>query len=520
MSAAVGSAVVVAATALGWIAHRDALSGITTSQALSQVLGDAPVGTGGDQNILIMGVDSRRDQQGRPLPADIYGALHAGDETTGDYDADVLIVVRMPADGGPVTAVSVPRDDYVDLAGCPGSECEGKVKHAYSLAYHRVLDGGGADTHARSHPATNEVNDPTALEQPAREAGRQAEIQTVRALLDIPIDHFVEITLAAFLQIARVIQPITVCLNNDTSDSYSGANFHKGVQQIDAAQAMAFVRQRRDINDESFTDLDRTRRQQAFIASLLNALGHSGAFTNPTALNRLLDVAKQNVAVDAGWDLQGLMRHTSALTDRPPVLYTLPVSEFRQLPDGEDVNMIDVSTIRATVHTVLAAGSSPASASTANADALAQRGTDSQTGTPNMVLNVINAAGRDGVAAIAENRFATGKFVPGSVTTADSISPTSAIEYGPGAESAANALAGELNLTANPSSTVAADNVQLTIGADISRNDYLQNRSTKSSATTTTTTTSTVATVAATGTQGPAPTDLTRMTADGIPCVR
>ena len=53
-------------------------------------------------------------------------------------------------------------------------------------------------------------------EQTAREAGRRAEIDTVRRLLGVPIDHFIEVTLVAFFQIAQVVQPITVCLNEDT----------------------------------------------------------------------------------------------------------------------------------------------------------------------------------------------------------------------------------------------------------------------------------------------------------------
>ena len=86
----------------------------------------------------------------------------------------------------------------------------------------------------------------------------------------VPVDHFVEVTLVAFYEIAQVVQPITVCVNANTQDSYSGANFHKGLQQINAAQALAFVRQRRDDTHLwlNFTDLDRERRQQAFIASL------------------------------------------------------------------------------------------------------------------------------------------------------------------------------------------------------------------------------------------------------------
>ena len=85
-----------------------------------------------------------------------------------------------------------------------------------------------------------------------------------------------------------------MCLNEDTSDRYySGADFHKGIQQINAAQAMTFVRQRRDANDELFSDLDRTRRQQAFMTSVVTALRHGGALSSPSKLHALLDVAEQ-----------------------------------------------------------------------------------------------------------------------------------------------------------------------------------------------------------------------------------
>src|SRR5690242_6721898 len=71
------SCVVVALTGLAWIAYRHVSTGITTSAALD---GAGPSFIGVDQNILIMGLDSRRDQQGTPLPQDILEAMHAGDE--------------------------------------------------------------------------------------------------------------------------------------------------------------------------------------------------------------------------------------------------------------------------------------------------------------------------------------------------------------------------------------------------------------------------------------------------------
>ena len=130
------SSVIVVVTGIAWMTYQDVSTGITTSTALD----DARPEMGVDQNILIMGLDSRRDQQGQPLPQDILDAMHAGDESSGNYDADVLIVVHVPAGDGPVIAISIPRDDYVDLPGCPTSDCQGKIKAAYRLAYESVMD--------------------------------------------------------------------------------------------------------------------------------------------------------------------------------------------------------------------------------------------------------------------------------------------------------------------------------------------------------------------------------------------
>ncbi len=505
LPAALVSVVVVVVTGVGWITYRAASAGITTSDALA----GEPASTGSDQNILIMGLDSRRDQHGRPLPPDIYDALHAGNEDSADGDADALIVLHLPAGDAPATAISIPRDDYVELAGCQGSDCRGKIKQAYSFAYQRAMETG------TSSPAGQ---DPAAKEQTAREAGRKAEISTVRRLLQIPIDHFIEITLAGFFQIARVVEPITVCLNEDTADRYySGADFHKGIQQISAAQAMAFVRQRRDNNDAAFTDLDRSRRQQAFLASLVNALRHGGALSSPTRLRALLDVAKQNVALDAGFDLDDFVRDASAFPDRPVALYTLPVTDFGKISDGEDVNFIDVSTIRSIVHN-LVAGDSPAAPSTSTLGAAADTDDGGQATGGGVALDVVNASGQEGEAAHLETSLATGRFSKGNISTADSTSRMSTIAYGLGANAAADELGDEFGITAAASDSVARNTVQLTVGTDYSRFDNLNH----TSASPTTTSAAPVSTVPATGTgtQAPTATDLTRMTADGIPCVK
>jgi LCP family protein required for cell wall assembly len=517
---ALTAALVLVATGIGWAGYRNIAGGITTSQALA----GEPASMGGAQNILIMGLDSRLDQHGRPLPWDIYEALHAGDESAGGYNANVLIVLHIPAGGGQITAISIPRDDYVDLSGCPSpGECQGKVKEAYGIAYQRVLDStdsGKSKSQSGTTSADSQDQDSEADEQKGREAGRKAEIGTVRRLLGIPIDHFIEVTLVAFFEIAKVVEPITVCLNQDTEDSYSGANFHRGVQQINAAQAMAFVRQRRDVNDDLFTDLDRTRRQQAFIASLVTALRNGGALSSPSALRNLLDVARQNIAVDAGFDLPGFIQRASALTDASLSLYTLPIIEFARDSAGEDVNTIDAPTIRGIVRDLIGTGSAstdPSPAGTGSAGAAQPTATAAGPA----VLNVINATNHSGLAASVEKAFATRGFTAGTVTTADNILQTTTISYGPGAREAAEGLADQLDLTADSSDTLSPGTVQLTIGTDFPVNDYLSRATatrTESSAASPTPITTVAAT--ATGTQAPIPQNLTHMTATDTPCVK
>lgn len=508
------SLIVVAVLGIAWHAYRSASAGITRSEALA----GEPASTGSDQNILIMGLDSRRDQHGQPLPPDIYDALHAGNEDSADGDSDALIIVHLPAGGGPATAISIPRDDYVDLAGCPTSDCRGKIKEAYAYAYQRVMAGHGS-AGSQPNPTPLQGQDATAKEQAAREAGRRAEISTVKSLLQIPIDHFIEITLAGFFQLARVVEPITVCLAADTSDRYySGADFHKGVQQISATQALAFVRQRRDPNDATFTDLDRSRRQQAFIVSVVSAMRRGGTLSDPAKLRAVMNVAKQNVAVDAGFDFDEFVRNALAFPERPIALYTLPVTGFGELSNGAYVNFIDVPTIRSIVHNLVGADSST-TPSTSSPTTAAQPDGGAQSTPGSIALDVVNASGRQGEATNVQMLLATGQFSEGKVSTADSTAETSTITYGPGAKVAATELADEYDIAATASDGVPRNTVRLTVGTDFSRFDRDR---TYTSDSTTTTAAAPVNTVPATGAgaQEPAVTDLSRMTADGIPCVK
>lgn len=305
----------------------------------------------GEANILLMGLDSRVDQNGDPLPAHVYEALRAGDASDGGYNANVLMLLHIPADGRRAVGISIPRDDYVDLVGAPNGVERSKIKEAYGLAFAEKLDelsAGGRVSAADAY-------------QQARAAGRQSQISTVsRFLGDVRIDHFVEITMAAFYDVANAVGPITVCVNQATRDKYSGADFVAGTQELDAEQAMSFVRQRRDTGsgDVELTDFDRTRRQQAFLASLAHKLKQSNLLANLGAMSSLIEVAKQHIAVDPDLELLSFAQQAARLAGGEISFVTLPVERFATI-DGKAVNLVDHDDIRATVARLLSGEDDP-----------------------------------------------------------------------------------------------------------------------------------------------------------------
>ncbi len=179
----------------------------------------------GDINILLIGLDTRKDLNGNDLPKDILDQLHAGDGTEGGYNANSLILVHIPKDMKKIVAFSIPRDDYVPVTGIPGYT-NIKIKEAYGLAKY----------YAEQKLEAQGVTDKVQLEREGREAGRASIVRTVKALAGVPINRFAEVSLVGFYHLAEALGGVDVCLNNAVDDSYySGAVFPAGRQHLDAA---------------------------------------------------------------------------------------------------------------------------------------------------------------------------------------------------------------------------------------------------------------------------------------------
>lgn len=454
------SLLVLGITGYAWAQYTTLDAGIHKSDALTSPTEKKSLN--GDTNILIMGLDSRLDENGNPLPQAIYNALHAGDDSVVGYNANVLMLLHVPAHGQAVE-ISIPRDDYVSLPGCPDKVCHEKIKQGYGLARdqkYRALYNSG-------------VRDKTTLEQQSRDAGRKEEADTVSQFLGgVPIDHFIEVTMVAFYQIAQVVQPITVCVQKTTHDTKSGASFNAGVQKISAQQAVAFVRQRRDnvkgdFYYNNFTDLDRERRQQAFISSLAFQLRQKGTFTDPSKITGILNVAKQNTAIDSGLDLLELAEEASNLTSGQITFNTLPVQSFVDKGGSTgDVNIVDLPAIQAEVRQLLGTPN-PSPNST---KPIAGPGSAA---TPKIVPGVVDVVNRSGEAKMAgnlETALAAKGFTQGAATTDDPTISTTVVEYdSSSAEASAESVAALLGgASVQRSSTAKSGRVRVVLGRDFS----------------------------------------------------
>jgi LCP family protein required for cell wall assembly len=428
----------VLATGSGWWMAHGVLSGITVSQALSP---QDPKSSDGEMNVLLIGLDSRKDQNGDDLPWNLLKHLHAGDSDDGGYNTNTLILAHIGADDR-VSAFSIPRDDWVSFNGIPGYN-HIKIKEAYGLtkAYveQKLINKG--------------ISDQKQLETRGREAARAATLKAVRNLTGVPIDYFAEVNLAGFYDLSQSLGGVDVCLKHAVYDSYSGANFPAGRQTLDAEQALAFVRQRHGLENG---DLDRTHRQQAFLSAVMRQLQDTGTFTDIGKLKSLMAVARKDVVLSSGWD-ENQFRRMGALAGGSIEYRTLPVVRYDNI-DGQDVNIVDPAAIKAEVAAAFGAS-------------LATSTTVAGVPSPSTVVDVINASSVGGLATTVARTLKHDGYTTGSVRDRVRGEPTTTtIEYAPGADTDAREVASLLGIDApdKPNRTLQFGHVEVIVDDNFS----------------------------------------------------
>lgn len=470
---------VFAASGVVWYGYKRLTDGMTTSGVIAETRKDAPKHLDNSVNLLLIGLDSRKNMDGTDLPPEfVQDELHAGHSSDiGGYNTNSLILLHIPANGGKVQAVSIPRDDYVMTYGADGSQMGmAKIKEAYGAA----KDKADAGLRAKGLKGAD-------LEKAGRDIGRAATIRTVQKFLDQPIDHIAEVNLMGFYDIAKALQPIEVCLTHDTKDPAvegqgSGADFHKGVNKLNASQALSFVRQRHNLDgpDGNTGDFARTHRQQAFISSVVHNLKQKGVIGDLGKMQELMGVMQKDLVIDDEWNVLDFAQQAPNLTGGNVEFNTLTFDGFGTR-NGQDVNLVTPAKVQKVVKQLFGyadAAAAPAPADptdpTAAASTPAPAPTPAPTPTPTsarpITVDVFNASSAAGVTSTAEAKALAGLgFKEGRTGPAGTRPKTTTVVHGKGAKEAAEQIAARYGVTATESAATAADHVVVTLGTTFTR---------------------------------------------------
>jgi LCP family protein required for cell wall assembly len=439
----------------------------------------------GAQNILLMGLESRTDWNGNILPNDVLKALHACNaqeiaDGCGGNDTNTLILIHIPAGGQEAVGFSIPRDDWVTYPTAYDGQSQGKIDQAYGLAL-------AAEESQLRQQDPSIGQDQLAFQ--GNEAGRAAAVATVEQLTGVHIDHFAELNLDGFYELAKVLGGVEVCLNHpvpyDPNSGFYAA--HAGLQHLDAKMALAFVRQRDGLANG---DLDRTHRQQAVLDSVIRQLRGDGVLDDLTKLSDLLSIAKQYLITDSGWNLLDFISQMRGLSLGDITFRTLPIVRYQTI-DGQDANVVDPAYIQQIVQEVFY----PAPGTSSSATPTTQ---DAGTTT----VDVYNGGNTQGLAAAVSGALVKSGYKAGQVGNAPSPLTTTEVRYGTGSSASAGKIASLFGVTAAASSTVAAGHVEVLLGANATLSDVSPSAS------------STPVPIPTTGAQGGAVS-----ATNGIPCV-
>jgi LCP family protein required for cell wall assembly len=367
--------------------------------------------TDGAENVLLVGSDSRTGA------GDQFAQAPKGQQAVDGARSDTVILAHLAKGHQAATLVSLPRDSWVTIPAY--TDAKGVQQPAHMDKLNAAFSLGGAGL----------------------------LVSTVQQLTGIHIDHYVEIDFAGFQSMVDSLGGVDVCLSKSAHDVQTGLNLSAGEHHLDGKTALAFVRQRYGL---PLGDIDRIKRQQQFLASMVRKVESAGTLTNPLKLNDFLDALTKSISVDSGMSASGLANlalKLKGLGTGSIVLTTMPLSGF-SIQNGVDVDDIDVP--KATALFASLAVDAPVAAATSPAPTQAALTVQVSA----VHVQVFNGGGVSGLARRASSDLSKLGFQLVG-TPADRITHASAsvIEYGPTQAEAARTLQAAITgatLQANP----------------------------------------------------------------------
>ncbi|MCW3816540.1 LCP family protein [Micromonospora sp. DR5-3] len=276
-----------------WLYARNLDKDLARTDPFSAITGERPAKkVDGALNILMVGTDSRDPD----APMD----------KAGEWRADTMILMHIPADHKSAYLVSIPRDLYVPIPQNAGASCDSGQR--------------------------NKVNAAFAF------GGLPLAVKTVECFTDVRIDHVMAIDFAGFKDVTDALGGVDLTVDRTiTSIHKPHRKFTKGVNHMNGAEALDWVRQRKQFPEGDFA---RMRHQQEFLKALMDKAASTGTLTNPKKLNDFLKAVTAAVTVDQDFSLTDMAMEFRNLRGENLTFITSP-NRGGQTIDGQSVVVSD-----------------------------------------------------------------------------------------------------------------------------------------------------------------------------------
>lgn len=210
------------------------------------------------------------------------------DWAAGAQRTDVMMLVQVSGERDSVNVMSIPRDSWVNIPGVG----EAKINAAFSY-------GGPALT-----------------------------IATVEQLTGVPIDHMAIVDFTSFVNLTDAVGGVEIQTN-------------AGTQRFNGEEALKFVRERYSLPGG---DLDRVRRQQAWMLAVMSKVMTRETLSSPTKVLELFDSVSPYMSVDDELTSTEIVSLATSLRDiraNDINLMTAPTAGLDRSPDGQSILRLD-----------------------------------------------------------------------------------------------------------------------------------------------------------------------------------
>lgn len=205
-------------------------------------------------------VEAQPGTDAAPVNIVIMGSDSRG---TDQGRSDVLMMAHISGDRKNVYLVSFPRDYWVEVPG----HGEAKINAAYAW-------GGAA-----------------------------LSIQTLESITDVPMDHTLVTDFVGFTSVIDKLGGVTV--DNKVASTVDGYSFPVGEVTLTGESALVYVRDRKNLPGG---DLDRTERQRAVVAAVIDKLTSAGVVANPVLFRDSITTLAPYFTVDAQFTTDAMIK--------------------------------------------------------------------------------------------------------------------------------------------------------------------------------------------------------------------